>query len=170
MLSALTKEEKFNHAHAQLRNVIERAYGVLKARFPILKQMAPFPFGVQRDVVIACFAVHNFIRMCNIHDVIFMEFEENTTAPMQNEESEWHMEEKGDEGDHEVFDAVSGVPLMWRKKLRITMRDSFTVMTGNAVAVKDVKDICHASDLLLKIWIFICKMDLEQNPLTICES
>ncbi|GJX64584.1 hypothetical protein Tco_0298927 [Tanacetum coccineum] len=29
---ALTKEEKFNHAHAQLKNVIERAYGVLKAR------------------------------------------------------------------------------------------------------------------------------------------
>ena len=84
---ALTKEEKFNHAHAQLRNVIERAYGVLKARFPILKQMTPFPFGVQRDVVIACFAVHNFIRKCNIHDDIFMEFEENTTAPMQNEES-----------------------------------------------------------------------------------
>ncbi|KAJ9555925.1 hypothetical protein OSB04_010539 [Centaurea solstitialis] len=47
---ALTREEKFNHAHAQLRNVIERAYGVLKARFPILKQMAPFPFTIQRNV------------------------------------------------------------------------------------------------------------------------
>ncbi|XP_074372733.1 uncharacterized protein LOC141713286 isoform X2 [Apium graveolens] len=34
---ALSKEEKFNHAHAKLRNVIERAYGVLKARFSILK-------------------------------------------------------------------------------------------------------------------------------------
>ncbi|XP_035831514.1 uncharacterized protein LOC110866365 isoform X1 [Helianthus annuus] len=31
---ALTKEEKFNHAHAQLRNVIERSYGVLKAPNP----------------------------------------------------------------------------------------------------------------------------------------
>ncbi|XP_059278179.1 uncharacterized protein LOC132032558 [Lycium ferocissimum] len=30
---AINKEEKFNHAHAQLRNVIERAYGVLKTRF-----------------------------------------------------------------------------------------------------------------------------------------
>ncbi|KAI3721982.1 hypothetical protein L2E82_33003 [Cichorium intybus] len=59
---ALTKEEKFNHGHAQLRNVIERAYGVLKKRFPILKQMAPYPFSVQRDIVVACFAVHNFIR------------------------------------------------------------------------------------------------------------
>ena len=40
---ALTNKEKFNHSHAKLRNVIERAFGVLKARFPILKRMAPFP-------------------------------------------------------------------------------------------------------------------------------
>ncbi|KAI3758840.1 hypothetical protein L6452_06412 [Arctium lappa] len=74
---ALTKEERFNHAHAQLRNVIERAYGVLKARFPILRQMAPYPFPIQKDVVIACFAIHNFIRRCNIQDHLFMEYDEN---------------------------------------------------------------------------------------------
>ncbi|XP_012835837.1 PREDICTED: uncharacterized protein LOC105956535 [Erythranthe guttata] len=45
-MRALTKEEKFNHAHAQLRNVIERTYGVLKNRFPILETMAPFSFDV----------------------------------------------------------------------------------------------------------------------------
>ncbi|KAL4562191.1 hypothetical protein LXL04_034389 [Taraxacum kok-saghyz] len=38
----LTNKEKFNHAHAKLRNVIERSYGVLKARFPILERIAPF--------------------------------------------------------------------------------------------------------------------------------
>ncbi|XP_023732220.1 uncharacterized protein LOC111880040 [Lactuca sativa] len=74
---ALTKEEKFNHAHAQLRNVIEHAYGILKARFPILKRMTHFPFSVQRDIVIACFAVYNFIRKCDIHDKLFMTFKEN---------------------------------------------------------------------------------------------
>ena len=74
----LTREERFNHAHAQLRNVIERAYGVLKARFPILKQMAPYPFTVQRDIVIACVAVHNFIRKYNIEDDLFRNFEEDT--------------------------------------------------------------------------------------------
>ncbi|GJY93388.1 retrovirus-related pol polyprotein from transposon TNT 1-94, partial [Tanacetum coccineum] len=84
---ALTKEERFNHAHAQLRNVIERAYGVLKARFPILKQMAPYPFPVQRNVVIACFAVHNFIGKCNIHDQLFLESDANTmfTTEQQGE-------------------------------------------------------------------------------------
>ncbi|KAL6548760.1 hypothetical protein OROGR_008526 [Orobanche gracilis] len=75
---ALTKEEKFNHAHAQLRNVIERAYGVLKVRFPILKQMAPFPFTTQRNVVIACVAIYNFIRKYNIQDQLFMECNEDT--------------------------------------------------------------------------------------------
>ncbi|KAD0676520.1 hypothetical protein E3N88_43876 [Mikania micrantha] len=89
----LTKEEKFNRAHAQLRNVIERSYGVLKARFPILKQMDLFSFPIQRDIVIACFAVHNFIRRCNIHDLLFMEYDENSmfaeTQP-QGEPSEGH--------------------------------------------------------------------------------
>ncbi|XP_071708816.1 uncharacterized protein [Rutidosis leptorrhynchoides] len=75
---ALTDKEKFNHGHAQLRNVIERSYGVLKGRFPILRQMAPFSFPVQRNVVIACFAIHNFIRKWNIYDKYFMEWDEDT--------------------------------------------------------------------------------------------
>ncbi|XP_024979053.1 uncharacterized protein LOC112516268 [Cynara cardunculus var. scolymus] len=85
---ALTKEEMFNDAHAQLRNVIERAYGVLKARFPILKQMAPYPFSIQKDVVIACFAIHNFIRKCNIQDQLFMEHDENTMFTANEEQHE----------------------------------------------------------------------------------
>ncbi|XP_052625035.1 uncharacterized protein LOC128132480 [Lactuca sativa] len=77
---ALTKEERLNHAHAQLRNIIERAYGVLKAKFPILKQMTPYPFPVQRDIVIACVVVHTFIRKYNIEDELFTNFEQNTIA------------------------------------------------------------------------------------------
>nr|XP_018629218.1 uncharacterized protein LOC104104920 [Nicotiana tomentosiformis] len=72
---AITKEEKFNHAHAQLRNVIERAYGVLKPRFPILDKMPPYPIDIQRDVVIACFAVNNFIRKERINDDLFNQFD-----------------------------------------------------------------------------------------------
>ncbi|XP_071728114.1 uncharacterized protein [Rutidosis leptorrhynchoides] len=39
---ALTSEEKFNNGHAQLRNVIKCAYGVLKERFPNLREMATY--------------------------------------------------------------------------------------------------------------------------------
>ncbi|KAJ9543758.1 hypothetical protein OSB04_023465 [Centaurea solstitialis] len=81
----VTKQEKFNHAHAQLRNVIERAYGVMKARFPILKQMAPYPYSKQIEVVVACFAIHNFIRRCNIQDQLFMEYDENAMFTAEEE-------------------------------------------------------------------------------------
>ncbi|KAK1406762.1 hypothetical protein QVD17_38370 [Tagetes erecta] len=100
---ALTKEERFNHAHAKLRNVIERAYGVLKARFPILKQMAPFPFSIQRDIVIACFAVHNFIRKYNIHDQLFMDFDENNMfSEIHGGESENEFVQDIEWGSHSI--------------------------------------------------------------------
>ncbi|GJY38981.1 putative nuclease HARBI1 [Tanacetum coccineum] len=73
----------------------ERAYGVLKARFPILKQMASYKFEVQRDVVIACFAIHNFIRKCNIQDHLFEEFDEDSIFNNE-EEFEGHVEEEAD--------------------------------------------------------------------------
>ena len=88
----VTKEEKFNHAHAQLRNVIERAYGVLKARFPILREMAPYPFPVQRDIVIACVAVHNFIRKYNLGDPLFGNFGENVVLEPEEEDEEDEVE------------------------------------------------------------------------------
>ena len=40
--------------------------------------MAPYPFPVQRDIVIACVAVHNFIRKYDIEDELFMNFEQKT--------------------------------------------------------------------------------------------
>jgi hypothetical protein len=56
-----TAEELFNKRHAQLRNVIERCFGVIKQRFPILKSMPPFPIPTQVNVVKCCFMLHNFI-------------------------------------------------------------------------------------------------------------
>ncbi|KAI3860368.1 hypothetical protein MKX03_007124 [Papaver bracteatum] len=57
------KEEKFNQAHSRLRNVIERAFGVLKVRFPVLSKMPSYSFETQRDIVIACMSIHNFLRL-----------------------------------------------------------------------------------------------------------
>lgn len=69
------KEELFNHAHARLRNVIEHAFGVLKARLLILKRMATYPFRVQRDIVVACVAIHDFLRKTVVLDSFFEQFE-----------------------------------------------------------------------------------------------
>ena len=85
-----TKEETFNYAHARLRNVIERSFGVLKARFPILKRMAPYPFQVQRNIVIACVAIHNYIRKLSIADTFLKqgenEYDDYSGMPQNNHE------------------------------------------------------------------------------------
>ena len=59
---AIGREEIFNSYHARLRNVIEHAFGVVKARFPILKKMAPYSFATQTKIVMTCFSIHNFLR------------------------------------------------------------------------------------------------------------
>lgn len=68
------REELFNYRHSSLRNVIERCFGVLKARFPILKQMPPYPTCTQKYIPIACCAIHNFIKLHDSHDELFSEF------------------------------------------------------------------------------------------------
>ena len=74
-----TREEHFNRLHSSLRNVIERSFGVLKARFPILKRMAPYPFPVQRSIVVAAMAMHNFIRKEDMEDQLFAQFSSEDT-------------------------------------------------------------------------------------------
>ena len=57
------REELFNLRHAQLRNVVERGFGIIKKMFPILKHMSPFPMRKQVNFVIVCFILFNFIRI-----------------------------------------------------------------------------------------------------------
>lgn len=58
-------EELFNLRHAQLRNVIERIFGVFKNRFMVLVSKPAYSLKTQAKLVSACAAVHNFI---GIHD------------------------------------------------------------------------------------------------------
>jgi len=61
-------KELFNLRHSSLRNVIERGYGVLKKRFPVLRNMQSYDFRTQRDIVVCCFIVQNFIRTHKLQD------------------------------------------------------------------------------------------------------
>ena len=54
--------ELFNYKHSSLCNIIETCFGVLKARFPILKVMPNYRQRRQRCIPIACCVLHNFIR------------------------------------------------------------------------------------------------------------
>ncbi|XP_066359857.1 uncharacterized protein [Miscanthus floridulus] len=58
-------KELFNHRHAILRNHIERAFGVLKKRFPILKVGTHYPIETQVMIPAAAAVFHNIIRGLN---------------------------------------------------------------------------------------------------------
>ena len=61
----------FNYRHASLRNVIERTFGVWKNRFCILRGIPRYPLEKQRDLVIACAVLHNFIKLFSGKEAAF---------------------------------------------------------------------------------------------------
>ncbi|KAL0423664.1 UNVERIFIED_CONTAM: hypothetical protein Sradi_0901200 [Sesamum radiatum] len=68
----------------RLRNVIERCFGLLKKRFPILQWGMPnYLLNHQVDIVIACCTLHNFIHKFSNDDLIFNEPDEDTPADME---------------------------------------------------------------------------------------
>ncbi|MQL93372.1 hypothetical protein Taro_026015 [Colocasia esculenta] len=75
------REEKFNHRHAQLRNCVERALGVLKMRFQTLQEGNMYSFDTQKKIVFACLVVHNYIRREQGYDDFF-------NAPFDDNESD----------------------------------------------------------------------------------
>ena len=56
-------EELFNHRHSSLRNVIERTFGVLKKRFPIISGMTEpfFPVDTVSKIILAYCILHNYL-------------------------------------------------------------------------------------------------------------
>lgn len=59
-----TKEELFNLRHAQFRNVIERLFGIIKMRWPVLKDgpHSGFSLKQQNRFVASLAALHNFLN------------------------------------------------------------------------------------------------------------
>ncbi|KAL0459107.1 UNVERIFIED_CONTAM: hypothetical protein Slati_0537900 [Sesamum latifolium] len=55
-------EEFFNMKHASARNVIERTFGLLKARWAILRSPAFYSIKIQNRIIMACCLLHNYIR------------------------------------------------------------------------------------------------------------
>ncbi|KAF3787492.1 putative nuclease [Nymphaea thermarum] len=54
-------EELFNHRHSSLRTTVERAFGLLKGWFHILKTQVSYPYRTQAAIVLATCVLHNFI-------------------------------------------------------------------------------------------------------------
>ncbi|KAG2385119.1 hypothetical protein LR48_Vigan10g036300 [Vigna angularis] len=82
--------ELFNQRHSLLRNVIDRTFGALKARFPILMSAPSYPLQTQVKLVVAACALHNFIRNEKPNDWIFKMYEHGS-FPMEESEPQLEM-------------------------------------------------------------------------------
>ena len=61
--------------------VIERTFGVWKARFAILANMPMYTINTQTDIVLATMTVHNYIRKSNVADNAFQTAEQENYMP-----------------------------------------------------------------------------------------
>ncbi|KAI4357042.1 hypothetical protein L6164_001017 [Bauhinia variegata] len=58
----------FNMKHSRARNIIERCFGILKARWGILRHPSWYPVRTHNQVIIACCLLHNLIMRSNDSD------------------------------------------------------------------------------------------------------
>ena len=76
-----SKNERFNYWHASLHNVVEWTFGLCKNRFQILSGIPRYEVRKQRDIIITCTVVHNFIKMFTDDAELF-----NTEEPQEGDD------------------------------------------------------------------------------------
>ena len=107
----LNKEELFNLRHSSLRNFVERIFGILKKRFPIVVLMSLYDFDFQCDIVLGAMMLHNFIRINNEEEDIFDIWDEEDIV--DNDEFE---------NDNEVNQHKLNI---WRDGIATSMWDAY---------------------------------------------
>ncbi|XP_057775148.1 uncharacterized protein LOC130994130 [Salvia miltiorrhiza] len=80
--------ELFNLRHSKARNVIERAFGIMKMRWGILRSATFYPVKTQVRLIMACFILNNFIRAEMPDDPIEHEFDNAATNEQNDAEIE----------------------------------------------------------------------------------
>ncbi|CAI9294005.1 unnamed protein product [Lactuca saligna] len=81
-------KEKFNFYHSSLRNIIERTFGVWKARWALLRDMhVNYKYEHQVSIVIASMAIRKYITKTGRFDEAFNRAQQESYIPAHNRTS-----------------------------------------------------------------------------------
>jgi len=83
--------------------VIERSFGVLKMKWRVLLHMPSFSVEKQKKIIIACMALHNFIRDSALSDELFQMCDEDEEYMPEVDSSS--LEEEEEEEEEEVHNS-----------------------------------------------------------------
>ncbi|XP_013619588.1 PREDICTED: putative nuclease HARBI1 [Brassica oleracea var. oleracea] len=115
------QNELFNVRHSHLRNVIERIFGIFKSPFLIFKSAPPFSFKTQAEMVLACAALHNFLRKkCRSDEFCSDEDEENENQTLEGNENQT-LDESGIEENFETQEQERENARKWRATIAANM-------------------------------------------------
>ncbi|KAG6507954.1 hypothetical protein ZIOFF_033309 [Zingiber officinale] len=90
-------KELFNLRHESLRSAIERAFGVLKKRFPIITSGTElhYEIDIRTDIILTCCILHNFLMGVDPNERSINEVDRELSATSNDEVS--HNERQDDD-------------------------------------------------------------------------
>ena len=97
--------ELFNMRHTMARNIIERAFAVLKMRWGILRSASFYPIETQTRLIMTCFLLHNYIRGEMQADPVEQELDD---AALEGDGGQ--RADGDDQNDVEYVDTVESTP------------------------------------------------------------
>ncbi|XP_061364524.1 protein ANTAGONIST OF LIKE HETEROCHROMATIN PROTEIN 1-like [Gastrolobium bilobum] len=114
-----TPQELFNHRHSSLRNAVERAFEVLKKRFPIIASGTEptYEIKTQNRIIIACCILHNYLMMVDPDEELVAEVDEEISEQSVSEQhGDIHIDEDEDEEHTRLGEILrnSIADAMWR--------------------------------------------------------
>ena len=93
----------FNFLHSSLPNVIERSFGVLKQKWHILNGIPSFSTTTQKHIIMACLALHNFIRDSNLRDKKFDRCDADEDYLLQSGTTEYESQDMENDGTMNII-------------------------------------------------------------------
>ena len=124
------QKELFNLRHASARNVIERAFGVLKNRFRILLLPVRYTLEIQARIPVALCAIHNFITLNNPVDVSDDDYDDLSGSDEDDDSGDDEDDEDNprDDGARNLRDQIAST--MWNDYVELRRAQGFGINNG----------------------------------------